>query len=169
MCVSLQRIHLVNKAPFMHLAERRKQQPTGFSFEVLSSLVVELVDHYERHFHANETCNNWESPSSRTKVTRYGTRSDLRHVLIQQADAIAMEYQLSYRDVIVYSWYEYRWPQLCSEDRKTLNEQFIDLPQACVDELMNYHIQMKTPWLDCYRARSQRIASTQFDEIRVVA
>ena len=128
---------------------------TGLSFEVLSSMVAELVDDNERRGVANEVGFDWESSSTKTRVVRYGARSCLASVLTQKPDAIAKEYQLSYRGVLIFAWHEYRWPHLLSEDRKVPNQHYIDLPQNCIDELMDYHIRMETSWLYRYQASTQ--------------
>ena len=118
-------------------------------------MVAELVDHYERRGGAEETGFDWESPSTRTRVVRYGASSCLAGVLSQEPDAVAKEYQLSYRGVLIFTWHEFRWPHLLSEDRKVANQDYIDLPQNCIDELMDYHIRMETSWLYRYQASKQ--------------
>ena len=137
--------------PLLYATQRRLQSMTGLSFEVLSSMVAELVDHFERRSVANETGFDWESPSARTRVVRFGASSCLASVLSQDPEAVAKEFQLSYCGVLIFNWNEYRWPHLLSEDRKVPDLDYIDLPQNCIDELMDYHITMQTSWLYRYQ------------------
>lgn len=143
-------------------------QPSGIEFEVLSSMISELVLHHERQELSDDENLDWESPSSRTRVVKYGSSGNLYNVVNQVPDSIATEYQLSYQGTPVFSWHEYRWPHL-QNNQQVHARKAIYLPQDCVDELMRYHVDADTSWLSRYRARLRRDRAAQIDEVSVVA
>lgn len=144
-----------------------QHQSSGIDFDVLSSMISELVRHHESQLMGDELNLDWESPSSLTRIVKYGTSGSLYNVINQVPDAIAAEYQLSYKGVAVFSWCEYRWPHL--HDRyQSRPHQMINLPDGCFDELMRYHIDTDSSWLRRYQARLRGNAVAQIDEVSVV-
>lgn len=150
--------------------ESAEQLPvSGLDNDVLSSMIVELVCHYQGHDAQDEQSLDWQSPSRRTRVVCYANRSSLYNVLHQVPDAIAAEYQLYHRGEVVYSWREYRWPHLRSEHATTGGEQQIHIPRNCLDELMRFHVDADTGWLMRYRHRLQRDRGIKINEVGVMA
>ncbi len=126
------------------------------SFEVLSSMVEDLVDHYDRSCDIASHALDWESPTASTKIVRYGSSMNLHSMLNQVADSIVAEYQLRYRQTILYTWKDYRWPHLLDARtvRPTLDN--IIVPDECLNELLTYHQNANTCWYNRYQAMLSR-------------
>ncbi|MFK7859126.1 MAG: hypothetical protein AB8B64_09905 [Granulosicoccus sp.] len=152
----------------MQSANDWQRQPSDVDFEVLSSMISELVRHHEQQLTGDEYSLDWESPSARTRIVKFASTANLYNVVNQIPNAVAVEYQLIYEGVPVFSWHEYRWPHL-QDTQQSLSEPIAGVPQACIDELMRYHLNANTSWLSRYRNRLCRKRPTQIDEVGVMA
>ncbi|MFK7995111.1 MAG: hypothetical protein AB8B87_13285 [Granulosicoccus sp.] len=152
----------------MQGATDRQNQPSVLGFDVLSSMISELVRHHERRLTGDEPSLDWQSPSAFTRIVKFGTSGCLFNVVNQVPDAVAVEYQLLYKDAPVFAWCEYRWPHLHDKHQAQAHKS-IEIPQGCLDELMAYHIDADTSWLGRYRSRLNRKPLAQIDEVGIVA
>ena len=149
-----------------------QQRQSVISFDELSSMVSELMANFERHSVEQATQNgfwspDWVSPSCRTRVIRHGSSASLHSVLMQVPDTISAEYEVLHRGLRVCTWCEYLWPQHRG-DRQELHSAKHYLPQDCLDELMNFHVQNNTHWLTCYRRKLRTDRAIEIDKVGVV-
>lgn len=151
----------------MRLATDWQHHFSIVDFDVLRSMIIELVRHHERQLTGDEPSLDWESSSSRTCIVKYGNSGSLYHIINQDPDAIAAEYQLRFDSVPVFSWHEYRWPHLHDKHQRRPH-QSIHLPDSCLQELMQYHIDADTSWLQRYRASLRLDRTAKVNEISVV-
>lgn len=142
---------------------------SGIAIDVLSSMIAELVRHHERNASHEEHGPDWQSPSKRTRIMRFGTPASLYNVVHQVPDAIAAEYQLSHRGKQVFSWREYRWPHLQHDSSGAQQALSTYIPRDCLDELMRYHVQAGTSWLTRYRHRLRCERAAKIDKVDIVA
>jgi hypothetical protein len=127
-----------------------QQQLCAIGFDELTSMVSELM---ALHEHSEIECDhNWVSPSTHTRVIRHGSSASLFSVLNQVPDAVAAEYEVIHCGIKVFSWCEYRWPHLQSSDALQYPSGDVSIPEACLLELMQFHILHATAWLRRYRA-----------------
>ncbi len=115
-------------------------------------MITELVEHYDRHCDVGCDELDWSSSSRFTRVVRYGNSTDLYPILNQVPDAVTAEYRLEYKSHTVFTWKDYRWPHLVDANTVKQNQRDIVVPDDCFGELLNYHQDADTGWLDRYRA-----------------
>lgn len=146
-----------------------QQRQSGIGFNELTSMIVELVAHFEEHQNpASVLYPDWVSPSTRTRIIRHGSSSLLSSVLKQVPSAIAAEYELLYRGSPVFTWSEYLWPHLHQNDVRQNQSRTVYLPQQCLIELMNFHEQNQTSWLQRYQSKLRRDRAVEIDKISVM-
>lgn len=146
-----------------------QQRQSGIGFNELTSMIAELVAQFEKSPTTNITHSpDWVSPSTRTRVIRHGSSSSLFSVLNQVPSATSAEYELLFRGVQVFTWSEYLWPHLHQSDARRSRSLMVYLPQSCLTELMEYHVQNNTHWLQRYRTKLQSDRAIEIDKISVV-
>ncbi|MFK8081315.1 MAG: hypothetical protein AB8B97_13590 [Granulosicoccus sp.] len=151
----------------MKRADQRQQTVSEINSDVLSSMIAELVRHQEEQLTGSEQNPDWQSPSRRTQIIKYGSGACLFNILNQSPDVVEAEYQLTFDARPVFCWLDFRWPHLQAA-RKTTSFRKIKLPKTCVDELMQYHIQANTSWLGRYRNSLHSDRTAQVNEVGVV-
>lgn len=158
-----------------------QQQQSEMGFDVLSSMVTELVALFEVRCRESEGSGNdtwadqspdwnpdWLSPSSRTRIIRYGSRASLHSVLNQTPDTITAEYDVLFRGALVFNWCDYQWPQLQKLGNSNRSG-IVSIPTGCLDELMAFHLHHNTPWLHRYNSTLRRDSFIEIDKISIVA
>ena len=149
-----------------------QQRQSVIGFDELSSMVLELMANFERQsveqvMRTDSWSPDWLSPSFRTRVIRHGSRASLHSVLMQVPDTISAEYEVLHRGLRVFTWCEYLWPQH-RDERQELHSAKLHLPQDCLDELMDFHVQNNTHWLACYQRKLRTQRAIEIDKIGVV-
>jgi len=139
------------------------------SAEILCSMVSELVSDFEHRVLPSSSELHWISDSGATQVYRYGSSTHLQQILSQNPDAISAEYEVLFHGDRVFYWVEHLWPHLRSGEPVQHTNKPIWVPSACANDLMRYHIDSKTPWLDRYRRLPSKCRSIKIDEVGVVA
>lgn len=154
------------------------QQQSQIGFDELSSMVSELMRLFEREaddLRGDSHSSDWVSDSGLTRVVRHGSSASLHSMLRQQPDAVSFEYEILHCGVRVFQWCEYRWPHLQRRQLSQRQESRIVLPSTCLQELLQFHEQRRTPWLLRYRQWSMTAdsvavgATVQVDEVGVMA
>lgn len=146
-----------------------QHRQSGIGFTELTSMVAELVSQFEQKQNADNTHSpDWVSTSTRTRVIRHGSSSSLSSLLNQVPNAISAEYEVLYRGDQVFTWSEYLWPHLCQSDARHNRSRTVYLPQSCLNELMGFHEQHNTLWLQRYRQQLRRDRAIEIDKISVV-
>ena len=147
-----------------------QQRQSGIGFNALTSMVAELVSQFEQSQIPDNTHSpDWVSPSTRTRIVRHGSSSSLSSLLNQVPSAISAEYEVLYRSVQVFTWSEYLWPHLHQSDARYNRSRTVYVPQSCLCELMDFHAQNQTPWLQRYKAQLRRDRAVEIDKISVMA
>lgn len=132
------------------------QQQSCIGFDELTSMVSELMGHYERkQDHSaivdDTLTSDWISPSGMTRVVRHGSSAALQNVLNQVPDAVSAEFEVIHCRIKVFSWCEYLWPHLQRSNACQRRSTQISLPSVCLDELLYFHEQHETSWLRRYQ------------------
>lgn len=117
-------------------------------YDVLVSLLNELMLHRELTAGDSIIPMDWYSPTERTRVCRYGNRSSVYSIVNQVPDAVATEIHVYFDSRIVFVWKDYRWPHLASGNETV--DGLVSLPSKCLKELLDYHIDASTDWLRRY-------------------
>ncbi len=157
-----------------------QQQRTGISFDELTSMVAELVVCHEAAAALETTraasviesstepqwATDWCSASGRTRVVRHGSSASLHSVLNQVPDAISAEYDVLFLDACVFSWCDYLWPHLNPSDAHRYPDGMVYMPDACLTELMNFHVQHNTAWLRRFHHQSCRESGLEQVKVR---
>lgn len=130
---------------------------SSVSFDVLSSMVAELVKHHERYGDIATEQLDWQSSTKLTQIICYSSCASLHPILNQVPDAIAAEYKLIHKSGTVHQWKEYRWPHLqATRSVRNSAPEMLAVPDLCFSELLNYHQDAQTGWLDRYQATLTR-------------
>ncbi|NND90682.1 MAG: hypothetical protein HKN42_07430 [Granulosicoccus sp.] len=167
---------------------------TSIGFDELTSMVAELIAMFELGLVDVRTDSpaqtgyecGWISPDARTQVIRHGSSVAMHSVLQQVPGAVSAEFEVIHDGVKVFSWCEYRWPNLQPGDALRYPSGEIELPVDCLSELLQFHVEHHTAWLARYRAVNRpstragqvkrpgdgshgRRRSVEVDEIGIVA
>ena len=146
-----------------------QQRQSGIGSNELTSMIAELVAQFEKSPTTDITHSpDWVSPSTRTRVIRHGSSSSLFSVLNQVPSAISAEYELLFRGIQVFTWSEYLWPHLHQSAATHNRSLTVYLPESCLNELMDYHVQHNTHWLQRYRAKLQSDRAVEIDKISIM-
>lgn len=150
-----------------------RHQQSLVDYEVLSSMVAELMTEYESSLavdspvdtpasaHAtigiNDTIvdHDWVSLSGLTRVIRHGSSASLSALLNQMPDAVAEEFQVIHCGKLVFSFCNYRWQQRQREELLARTSSSISLPMLCLVELLHYHKVRMTSWQRRYCQSNQ--------------
>lgn len=112
----------------------------------LVQLITELMSDFESSVDYDmSTGANWISPNGSTEVVHIGSCSAFRSTLIQDPDAVFNEYRVLHCGVPVFSWSDRLWPELSQEKG---SEAWCSLPVDCLYDLIAFHRQYKTRWID---------------------
>jgi len=130
---------------------RRKSQTQMRSVDVdeMALSVSQLVEIFEASAdYDSQTKPDWVSMSGLTKVVRNGHSAFATRSLAQQPDAVFAEYVVLHRDVVVFTYKDYVWPDLAQSEPVT---QACLIPALCFQELLNFHRCHDTRWYGEYR------------------
>jgi len=144
-----------------------QQQQSCIGFDELTSMVSELMGHFEREQDQDRACSreehltsDWISPSGLTRVVRHGSSAALHSVLNQVPDAISAEFEVIHCGTKVFTWCEYLWPHLQRNNGCQRRSGQISLPTSCLVELMEFHERHETSWLRRYQHANPEISLT---------
>ena len=144
-----------------------QQSQSTIGFDELTSMVTELMSCFQElccEVSGEESLSlldsGWISPNLETRVVRYGSSASVLYsVLNQTTDAVSAEYEILHQGQKVFSWSDYVWPNMKNGHSRQAGE-VVTLPQACLADLAEFHIEHETAWLRRYR-------KTQSDPARI--